>query len=159
MIRFGGSFHFANNSHYQSLYSPFLMLTSPWLQPPFFPPSPWPRDLKRFLVPKTNFTVFQQRLFREDQSDSERFSGTRMRDPRDGKGPQGVGCGFWRFVPLGVNIPWWGEYWNWKKIPMSTAESALSDTEDSLTRKRLVEDWHAGHGPLSSLDHHFLDFP
>ncbi|CAL1173852.1 unnamed protein product [Cladocopium goreaui] len=27
------------------------------------------RDLKRFLVPKTNFTVFQQRLFREDQSE------------------------------------------------------------------------------------------
>eukprot|EP00435_Cladocopium_sp_Y103_P063823 s641_g25.t1 len=27
------------------------------------------RDLKRFLVPKTNFTIFQQRLFREDQSE------------------------------------------------------------------------------------------
>ena len=31
--------------------------------------TPRTRDLKRFLVPKTNFTVFQQRLFREDQSD------------------------------------------------------------------------------------------
>jgi hypothetical protein len=35
------------------------------------------RDLKRFLVPKTNFTVFQQRLFREDQSDPAQ-AGTRF---------------------------------------------------------------------------------